>query len=206
MEKSDDIDRKKLKEIRYMLNNYKKNDSLIDKRKDKLFSRIRIRKNAWLQSKTQLKGSTIEDIVSDMDDDSTLQRLYSWKEVLKEFSLSMYENEDYLLSSFFKLKYLDKKDDKEIAKTLELEKKEIDYIENKIIEKLYEIKKYYENGYYLAVEVAGATETSQHWVAVDNVKNNTIVMLDPGSYAIDMWQQYDWNLTTQFVYFKAKTS
>ena len=28
--------------------------------------------------------------------------------------------------------------------------------------KYYEIKKYYENGYYLAVEVAGATETSQH--------------------------------------------
>ena len=71
-------------------------------------------------------------------------------------------------------------------------------------EKLYEIKKYYENGYYLAVEVAGATETSQHWVAVDNVNNNTIVMLDPGSYATDMWKQYDWNLTTQFVYFKAK--
>ena len=73
-------------------------------------------------------------------------------------------------------------------------------------EKLYEIKKYYENGYYLAVEVAGATETSQHWVAVDSVNNSTIVMLDPGSYATDMWQQYDWNLTTQFVYFEAKNS
>ena len=72
------------------------------------------------------------------------------------------------------------------------------------LEKLYEIKKYYENGYYLAVEVAGATETSQHWVAVDNVNNNAIVMLDPGSYATDMWQQYDWKLTTQFVYFKPK--
>ena len=70
-------------------------------------------------------------------------------------------------------------------------------------EKLYEIKKYYENGYYIAVEVAGATETSQHWVAVDNVTNNTILMLDPGSYETDMWKQYDWNLTTQFVYFKA---
>ena len=71
-------------------------------------------------------------------------------------------------------------------------------------EKLYEIKKYYENGYYLAVEVAGATETSQHWVAVDNVTNGSILMLDPGSYATDMWQQYDWNLTTQFVYFRVK--
>ena len=71
-------------------------------------------------------------------------------------------------------------------------------------EKLYEIQKYYENGYYLAVEVAGATETSQHWVAVDNVTNSSILMLDPGSYATDMWQQYDWNLTTQFVYFRVK--
>ncbi len=145
MEKSDDIDRSKLKEIKYMLNNYKEIDSLIDKRKDKLFSRIKTSKNAWLQSKTQIKGSTIEDIVSDMDDDNTLQRLYSWKEVLKDFSLSMYENEDYLLSSFFKLKYLDKKDDKEITKTLGLEKKEIDYIENKIIEEVYRYakKKYF---------------------------------------------------------------
>ena len=69
-------------------------------------------------------------------------------------------------------------------------------------EKLYEIKKYYENRYYLVVEVAGATETSQHWVAIDNVAGNKIYMLDPGSESTDMWAQFDWNLTTQFVYFK----
>lgn len=69
-------------------------------------------------------------------------------------------------------------------------------------EKLYEIKKYYEAGYYLVVEVKGATENSQHWVAVDNVTNNTVVMLDPGSNATDMWNAYDWNKTSQFVYFK----
>ncbi len=28
-------------------------------------------------------------------------------------------------------------------------------------------------------------------------------MLDPGSDVTDLWKQYDWNLTTQFVYFKA---
>lgn len=70
-------------------------------------------------------------------------------------------------------------------------------------EKLYEIKKYYEDGYYLVAEVKGATENSQHWVAIDNVTNNKILMLDPGSNATDMWEQYDWNKTTQFVYFKA---
>ena len=70
-------------------------------------------------------------------------------------------------------------------------------------EKLSIIRKYQESGYYLATEVAGATETSQHWVAIDNVVGDKIYMLDPGSEATDMWQQYDWNLTTQFVYFKA---
>ncbi len=70
-------------------------------------------------------------------------------------------------------------------------------------QKYNEIKKYYENGYYLAVEVLGATKTSQHWVTVDRVENNKIYMLDPDTYEIDMWKQYDFNKTTQFVYFKA---
>ena len=69
-------------------------------------------------------------------------------------------------------------------------------------QKYNEIKKYYENGYYLAVEVLGATKTSQHWVAVDRVENNKIYMLDPDTYEVDMWKQYDFNKTTQFVYFK----
>ncbi len=71
-------------------------------------------------------------------------------------------------------------------------------------EKLEEIKKYYELGYYLAAEVKGATQNSQHWVAIDNITNNTVIMLDPGSNATDMWNEYDWNKTTQFVYFKAE--
>ena len=69
-------------------------------------------------------------------------------------------------------------------------------------EKFSAIKKYYENGYYLAIEVAGATETEQHWVALDYVTDNKIIMLDPGSNETNMWKKYDWNLTTQFVYFK----
>lgn len=55
----------------------------------------------------------------------------------------------------------------------------------------------------MAIEVLGATDTVQHWVALDSVNNNTIIMIDPGSDLIDMWKTYDWNLTTQFVYFKA---
>lgn len=70
-------------------------------------------------------------------------------------------------------------------------------------EKLCEIRKYYEDGYYLVAEVKGATLNNQHWVAVDNVTNSTVVMLDPGSNETDMWREYDWNNTSQFIYFKA---
>ena len=45
-------------------------------------------------------------------------------------------------------------------------------------------------------------ESSQHWVAVDNVVGDKIFMLDPGSEAVDMWNQYGYINTTQFVYFK----
>lgn len=70
-------------------------------------------------------------------------------------------------------------------------------------QKLYEIQKYSENGYYLAIEVKGATKNSQHWVALDSVNNNRVLMLDPSSKEKDMWNKYDWNKTSQFIYFKA---
>lgn len=71
------------------------------------------------------------------------------------------------------------------------------------IEKLKEIKKYNDVGYYIAIKVVD-TDTSQHWVALDDVRNNKIIMSDPGSKSIDMWKEYNWNSTTQFIYFKAE--
>lgn len=71
------------------------------------------------------------------------------------------------------------------------------------IEKLKEIKKYYDIGYYIAIKVVD-TDTSQHWVALDNIKSNRIIMSDPASKSTDMWKEYNWNSTTQFIYFKAE--
>ena len=70
-------------------------------------------------------------------------------------------------------------------------------------EKLYQIKKYADSGYFLAIEVKGATKNSQHWVALDKVDNNRILMHDPSSGTEkNMWNKYDWNKTSQFIYFK----
>ena len=57
-------------------------------------------------------------------------------------------------------------------------------------------------GYYIFVEVYRTTPNNQHWVAIDNIDNNTIIMYDPASSDTSMWDKYDWNKTSQFVYFK----
>ena len=50
-------------------------------------------------------------------------------------------------------------------------------------------------------EVKG--NTGQHWVAIDAIAGQTIIMMDPGSSSTDMWAQYDWRNTSTFAYFKA---
>ena len=47
-------------------------------------------------------------------------------------------------------------------------------------------------------------DTGQHWVAVLSVNGNNINMADPGSDGNVMWNTYNWNNTSQFVYFKVK--
>lgn len=70
-------------------------------------------------------------------------------------------------------------------------------------EKLATISQYYNQGYYLTVEVKGATEGNQHWVAVTGINGNNIIIVDPASDRTDMWSAYEWGKTTQFNYFKA---
>lgn len=70
-------------------------------------------------------------------------------------------------------------------------------------EKLETISKYFNDGYYLAVEVKGATEGNQHWVAIIGIDGNEIVMVDPATNHTNMWNAYEWSKTSQFVYFKA---
>ena len=70
-------------------------------------------------------------------------------------------------------------------------------------QKLNKITEYYNKGYYLTAEVLGATKTAQHWIAVTGVDDTGITMIDPGSEHTSMWTAYEWNLTSQFNYFKA---
>lgn len=69
-------------------------------------------------------------------------------------------------------------------------------------EKLSIIRQYYNQGYYLAVEVKGATPGNQHWVALTEINDNNITIVDPGSNATDLWSYYEWGKTSQFNYYK----
>ena len=55
-------------------------------------------------------------------------------------------------------------------------------------------------GYYVVAEVKG--NTGQHWVAIDAVQGETIVMMDPGSSSTDMWGQYNWRNTSTLAWYK----
>lgn len=57
-----------------------------------------------------------------------------------------------------------------------------------------------QSGVYAVCEVKG--NTGQHWVAIDSVNGNTINMMDPGSSATDMWSEYNWQNTSQIVYYR----
>ena len=67
-------------------------------------------------------------------------------------------------------------------------------------QKLQAITNLLNQGYYVVAEVKG--NTGQHWVAIDTVAGETIIMMDPGSSNTDMWAQYDWRNTSRLAYFK----
>lgn len=66
--------------------------------------------------------------------------------------------------------------------------------------KLNQLKELLNKGYYVVAEVKG--DTGQHWVAIDSIVGDRIIMMDPGSRATDMWTQYKWYNTSRFNYFK----
>lgn len=70
-------------------------------------------------------------------------------------------------------------------------------------EKLALITQYFNQGYYLTVEVKGATEGNQHWVAITGINGNNVVIVDPASDKTDLWSAYEWSKSSQFNYFKA---
>ena len=70
-------------------------------------------------------------------------------------------------------------------------------------EKLALITQYFNQGYYLTIEVKGATPGNQHWVAITGINANNVTIVDPARDGTDLWSSYEWSKSSQFNYFKA---
>lgn len=70
-------------------------------------------------------------------------------------------------------------------------------------EKLALITQYFNQGYYLTIEVKGATPGNQHWVAITGINGNNVTIVDPARDGTDLWSYYEWSKSSQFNYFKA---
>lgn len=67
-------------------------------------------------------------------------------------------------------------------------------------EKFEILKNLLNSNYYVVAEVKGTT--GEHWVAIDKIEGNNIKMLDPGSTSTNLWQEYPWQNTSIFVYYR----
>lgn len=67
-------------------------------------------------------------------------------------------------------------------------------------QKLSTLQNLLNQGYYVVAEVKG--NTGQHWVAIDGIDGNNVLMMDPASQSTSMWQEYSWSNTSQYAYFK----
>ncbi|MBQ6477674.1 MAG: hypothetical protein IJI43_04505 [Bacilli bacterium] len=71
-------------------------------------------------------------------------------------------------------------------------------------QKLAEAKKLEKKGYYVIAEVKGRRAGSMHWVAIDKVRSDSILIMDPGYNQSKLWNSfYVPERTTTFLYFKA---
>lgn len=66
-------------------------------------------------------------------------------------------------------------------------------------QKLNEIKKLLDKGAYVVAEVKG--NTGQHWVAIDAISGDNVIMMDPASQSTNMWSQYNWKNTSTLAYY-----
>lgn len=71
-------------------------------------------------------------------------------------------------------------------------------------EKLALITQYFNQGYYLTIEVKGATPGNQHWVAITGINGNNVIIVDPARDGTDLWSSYEWNKSSQFNFFEVK--
>ena len=71
-------------------------------------------------------------------------------------------------------------------------------------EKAQEIKNFLDEGYYVMVRISSGNST--HFVAIDTVQGSKVIMMDPGSKYVSLFEKYPVSTVTQVRLFKGKNS
>lgn len=124
-----------IKKILFYLYNYENIDELIEQRKTEIIDTVNISSVAWIKSK-QGNGNTLEDQVIKLIEDPLILEYKRWQVFIKRILvfLSLYKPIFY---KYMLLKYIQKKDNEEIAEVLKLDFKHLKILKLKLLELIY---------------------------------------------------------------------
>ena len=120
---------KALKEIKFMLHNYKKIDRLIEKRKNQLVDRMNLSNAAWLRGINN-DSNTFEDVIASFDEDWQLKRYKHWQNFLSNLFDVIKNVESSIIYKFLQYKYFNDLDNEQIMKLLNVNESQLRLIAN----------------------------------------------------------------------------
>ena len=129
------MNKEKINKILFYLYNYENIDDLIEQRKNEIIDTVNVSSIAWIKSK-QGNGNTLEDQVIKLIEDPLIREYKRWQVFVKRMLvfLSLYKPTFY---KYVFLKFMQKKENDEISKALNLDFKHLKILKVKLLELFY---------------------------------------------------------------------
>ena len=129
------MNKEKINKILFYLYNYENIDDLIEQRKNEIIDTVNVSSVAWIKSK-QGNGNTLEDQVIKLIEDPLIREYKRWQVFVKRMLvfLSLYKPTFY---KYVFLKFMQKKENDEISKALNLDFKHLKILKVKLLELFY---------------------------------------------------------------------
>lgn len=129
------MNKEKINKILFYLYNYENIDDLIEQRKNEIIDTVNVSSIAWIKSK-QGNGNTLEDQVIKLIEDPLIREYKRWQVFVKRMLvfLSLYKPTFY---KYVFLKFMQKKENDEISKALNLDFKHLKILKAKLLELFY---------------------------------------------------------------------
>ena len=129
------MNKEKINKILFYLYNYENIDDLIEQRKNEIIDTVNVSSVAWIKSK-QGNGNTLEDQVIKLIEDPLILEYKRWQVFIKRMLvfLSLYKPTFY---KYVFLKFMQKKENDEISKALNLDFKHLKFLKVKLLELIY---------------------------------------------------------------------